>query len=476
MNSIAAGDIQKKKPQELKKTMKISVIEGIFAQFHTSLVGIGSNFITKTAVLLRASPIQLSLLSGIAQLSLFFQLYAVIHNKNIHSRKKPCIGFAFWGRLLNVLLGVSFAIINPKLAFLFFICILFFSASLQTISGNMWVAWMTDLIPKKIRGRFFARRMQIHLVCGFCIGYVFSFFTDLFEATKSSRNYRFIEYLNIGGVFKESNLPLWLSFVFIIGTILGLYGLRLLQKQPEKIIKNVVSKEEFCLFEPLKNKDFLKLLRFGLWWMFAIGIGSPFWGPFMIRVLKMSLVEMQIYSMLQSIAMLLSFRFWGRFIDKFGNKTAMKICVVLGAINPTLWILFSESSYTLIWFEGVSSGIMWSGANLVTFNFVLAIAPRGKEQHWSAVYSAFTGFMMLSTIMLSGILYPPKLVLGTFVLLPEQVLFAATGILRLTSEIPLYFVNEPSAVPLRKTIGHASDYVLARAQRLRNAVFKIWNV
>ena len=159
--------------------MRISVVEGIFSQFHSTFTAIGSNFITKAAVLLNASPLQFSLLSGIAQLCQFFQLYAVAHNKDVMTRKKPCIQFAFWGRLLSLFLGACFAIAHPQLAFILFLCLLFASAALQTISSNMWVAWMSDLIPKQIRGRFFSQRMQIHMVFGFLIGYIFSFFIDV---------------------------------------------------------------------------------------------------------------------------------------------------------------------------------------------------------------------------------------------------------------------------------------------------------
>ena len=465
-----------KKKHQLKNAMKISVIEGIYAQFHASLTSIGSNFITKAAVILNASPLQFSLLTGISQLSQFFQLYAVMHNKDITSRKKPCVQFAFWGRIMSILLGISFAISNPNLAFLFFLCVLFLSSALQTVSGNMWVAWVSDLIPKQIRGRFFSQRMQIHLIFGLIIGYFFSFFIDLFEASPDNWKYQIIERFNLQNAIHKDNLSLGLSIVFIIGTFLGLYGLKLLEKQPERKIKSIANENDFSLFEPLKNQDFRKLLRFGLWWMFAIGIGSPFWGPFMIKTLKMSLVEMQIYSMLSAFAMLLSFRFWGKFIDKFGNKTAMKICVFLGGVNPLFWIFFKESSYSLIWLEGILSGIMWSGANLVSFNIVLALAPRGKEQHWSAVYSAFGGIVMLSSILLSGVFYPPQMTFKNLVILPEQVLFAITGLLRFTAEIPLYFVNEPKAIPLRKTVSHASDIVLARIMRFRNRMFKIFNI
>jgi len=464
-----------KTENDLKKDMRISVVEGIYAQFCSTLTGVASNFITKTAVLLNATNIQFSLLSAIAQICQFFQLYAVLHNQKVESRKKPCVLFAFWGRLLCLFIGFSFVITNPKVAFLFFLVLLFTSVALQTVSNNMWIAWMSDLIPKRIRGRFFSRRMQIHLVSGFLIGYLFSFFIDMFESTTGSWKHNLLQKMNIIQFFQVNNLPYALTLIFIIGTGLGLYGLTKLYNQGERVIKKSISKD-FSIYEPLLNSDFRKLLRFGLWWMFAIGIGSAFWGPFMIKVLKLSLVQMQLYGMIQTIGMLVAFRFWGKLIDKFGNKTVMKICVFIGAINPCLWLFFTETSYSLIWIEAFSSGVMWSGANLVTFNFVLSIAPRGKEQHWSALYSALTGFMMLSTILLSGFLYPSKIVIGNLTLLPEQVLFGLTGIFRLSAEIPLYFVNEPRSIPLRKTIGLVPEYVAAKIIKFKDMVFKVLNI
>jgi MFS family permease len=441
-----------KKANTLKQAMKISVIEGTFAQIYFTLTAIGSNFITKAAVVLNANHVQFSLLSSVSQLCQLFQLYAVYHNKNLLTRKKPCIQYAFWGRFISLLLCVCFTISNPKLAFIFFISILLLSTALATISSNMWVAWMTDLIPKQIRGRFFSQRMQIHLLCAFLIGYVFSFFIDLFEVGTDTLRYSLISKLNLNTFFVDANLSIGLSIVFITGTVLGLCGLKILQKQSERKIKNSGEIESFVLFEPLKSHDFRKLLRFGLWWMFAVGVGAPFWSPFMIQTLKMSLVQMQIYTMLQTVGMIVSFTFWGKFIDRFGNKTAMKICVFLGAINPAVWVFFTESNYSIIWLEAVSSGIMWSGANLIAFNFVLALAPRGKEQHWSAVYSSLCGLMMMSTILLSGIFFPKKMIILNHELLPEQILFATTALLRLSALIPLCFVVENKAVSLRRVI------------------------
>ena len=458
---------------DTRKAMRISVVEGIFAQIHETLTAIGSAFITKAAVVLNATPMQFSLLSGIAQFSLFFQLYAVRHNENVSNRKQPCIRFAMIGRMLVVMLGICFALANRELALYCFLGILFVSAVFKTISGNMWVAWISDLIPKKVRGRFFSRRLQVNLLFSLAFGYFFTFLIDLFETSSGTWKADLVNKLNLANFFVKENLPIGLATIFIIGSIFGIYGLTLLKKQPERLIRRV-EQGRVSLFEPLKNKSFRKLVRFQMWWMFAIGVGAPFWGKFMLEKLQMSLVEMQLYSMLSAIGMLISYRLWGKFLDKFGNKTAMKICVLLGAINPTMWVFLTPENYFLVFVEAITSGVMWSGANLITFNFVLALAPKGKEQNWSAIYSGFGGIMMLSTILLSGLFFPKPIIIGNFHLHPEQVLFALASIFRISAQIPLHFVDEPKSTGLRKTIGIASDYMLAKIMRFRTRMFKIF--
>jgi len=129
------------------------------------------------------------------------------------------------------------------------------------------------------------------------------------------------------------------------------------------------------------------------------------------------------------------------FIDKFGNKTAMRFAIILGGINPLIWLLASPETYWIIYFEAVLSGIMWSGTNIVALNFVLAIAPTKRRQVYSGVYGAFTGVAMMTTMLLSGAFLPGAMDIGTLHLEPGQVLFGLTGLARLTAGIPLTWME-----------------------------------
>lgn len=457
--------MKKKKESLIRKSMRISIEEGTYAQVFSSLVSIGNSFITKYAILLKASPIHFSIIASIAQLSQLFQLIGIIISRNAKQLKHKTVFYAFAGRALNILLFIPLLILNPALALGVFIFILLISAGLQNISGNMWTAWIASLIPKQIRGRFFSRRMQILMFFGLIIGYFFSFIIDLFETNPDSWKYPILKNLNLTGLFIKDHQIYGVYLVFLIGTLIGLYGLRILNRQPEKAINKEESNETLSLFEPFKNNNFRKLAFFNIWWMFAIGIGAPFWGPFMMKKLQMSMLEIQIYTTIQTITMLMAFRFWGKFIDRFGNRTTMKICIFLGSINSFVWIFFRPDAYSFIWFESILSGFMWSGTNIVTMNFVLSVCPKGKEQIWSGMYSSLGGLMMMSTMLMSGLFFPSPMKIWGLNLEPEQVLFGLTGIIRMTAEIPLHYVQEPSGVSFRKTVRIIQQSLMRRFER-----------
>jgi MFS family permease len=95
---------------------------------------------------------------------------------------------------------------------------------------------------------------------------------------------------------------------------------------------------------------------------------------------------------------------------------------------------------------------MWAGNAIVTTNFVLSIAPRGKQQVYSGLYGAIAGVSMMASTLLSGVFFPSSLDLGFRILEPEQVVFGLGGLLRWLAIIPLLGVVEKHTVPLRQAL------------------------
>ena len=117
-----------------------------------------------------------------------------------------------------------------------------------------------------------------------------------------------------------------------------------------------------------------------------------------------------------------------------------------------LWLFMSAQNHTILWFEAVTSGFMWAGAGIVTTNFALSLAAKGREQVYSGTYNAIVGVGMMASTLLTGIFFPPALKLGSLALEPEQVVFGVGGIMRWLTIIPLMLVVENRSVPLRQAM------------------------
>ncbi|MBN2858097.1 MAG: MFS transporter [Candidatus Delongbacteria bacterium] len=461
-----------KESGRLRGAIKVSIIEGIFAQIHGTLSAIGTVFITKFALMLNATPLQFGILSSIGQFSQMFQPLASVITKNLDSRKNTTVNYALAGRFLTLFIPVIPFVFEGQAAIAVFLSVCFISTVLQAISGNMWIAWISDLVPLRFRGRFFSNRSVYLTIAAILTGYTFGFFLDLFDSGKGSLAEKLKLALDLSGFLNKDNLPYAYMIIFGTASAVGIYGLKLLKKQHERPKKIETERPSALVFSPFKDKNFHRLLLFGCWWMLAVGVGAPFWQPYMITGFKMSMIELQIYGTFATFGSLIMLRPWGRFIDRFGNKPAMIIAIILGSVNPAVWLFATADNYWFLFIEAFASGIMWSGTGVIITNLVLAVAPQGKQQIYSGMYSAVAGLAMVVTMLMSGTFLPdPKIIFG-LQLDSEQVLFGLTAVLRLTAIIPLIGVYEKKAQPLMLIISHLNDFAKVRIMKYSGRMFK----
>jgi MFS family permease len=451
-----------KNPSELRTTIRVSTTEGIFAQVYTSLAGPGSIFITKFAVLLGATPFHFGVLSAIGQLSQVFQPLGVVITRNLTTRKSVVIRFVSSGRVVALLYGFLPFVFPARIAMQAFLFLFFISTSLQAVGANAWVAWIADMIPLRIRGRFWALRSQYLIIAGLVTGFIVGAIIDLFDKEPGFLAKFMLDNIGRLSIFTDKNVSYAFGLVFIFSAVVSLFGIRILSKQPEH--QKEIEKEGLfkIFFSPLSDRNFRYLILYSSWWMFVIGIGSPFWQPFMILKLRMSLVDILIYGMISTVASILTLKPWGYMIDRFGNKTMMKLAIVLSAINPMVWLFANSGNYRLLYIEAFTSGVMWSGAGVISMNLVLAIAPDEKRQVYSGLLGAFSGGAIVITMLLSSTFLPKPMNIIGLPLEPEQVLFGLTGIARLTSLIPLSLISEPKSAPVGAVLFYFSQNATVR--------------
>jgi len=194
----------------ISRSYRISITEGIFSQIYGSLATIGSSFITKLMVILGASPLHYSLLSALGQVSAVFQPLGVAIMHRLKSRKAACIWITALGRVLTLFLGLSLLFPKSTNGIWFVLALLFFSAGFQSTGANIWIAWVSDLIPLQIRGRFFSKRNQYMLLAGLVVSYLISFHVDLFEKNSAGIKGAYLKLLGLQSLFVQSNQK-WFS-------------------------------------------------------------------------------------------------------------------------------------------------------------------------------------------------------------------------------------------------------------------------
>jgi hypothetical protein len=427
--------------------LKISIVEGVFGQIFSTLAGPGSAFLTKFAIMLNATPLQFGILSAIGQLSQIFQPIGAVITKRRLKRKPIVLPLQFSGRAIALLYGVLPFVLLTGDAMTVFLLLFLISISLQSIADNAWIGWISDLVPVGARGHFFSLRSQYLMVTAVAAGYAFSIFIDWFAAGGMR-----IPHLWYPLFLRTGRLALGFSVIFIAAAAAGFAGSLVLSRQPEKS-KEIEAEGVVQMFVlPFRDVNFRKFLFYNCWWMAAVGIGAPFWQPFMMKKLGMSLFEVQIYGSINIVASLAVLRLWGRLIDAYGNRAAMRLIILLGGFNPMVWLFVTRSTYHILYLEAVTSGIMWAGAGLVATNFSLSVAPKDKRQLYAGIANAVSGLAMMTTMLLSGAFLPRNAVIVGFRLDPEQVLFALTGIARWSTQIPLSLVREPGARPVSEAI------------------------
>ncbi len=441
------GDL-KTKPSELRETFRISITEGVYSQVYTSLAGPGSVFLTKLLVMLGASSIQFGILSAIGQIFLILMPLGALVTRKLTLHKSATVNWAVAGRALTPFLGIIPLFLSDRISLTAVLVVFAISTALLAVSANIWAGWMARMVPLRIRGRFFAKRNAVLLGFGLSTAFLLGLLVDFYSDDPHA-------------------LKLVMAAMFIVAGIIGLIGLKILSKQPERPTETTSMPVRQLFKEPFKDKNFRRLCVFGSWWMLAVGIGAPFWQPFMIEVLHMGVTEMLLYGMTSTIGSILTLKYWGRLIDRYGNVAAMKLAIGIGTVVPFVWLFVSPSNLWIIYVESLISGSMWGCVGVVTANLVLAIAPENKAQIYSGLFGAFCGMGMMITMLASGFFMPAPLTIFGLSLHPMQVLFLITAFARLSALLPLSRVKEPNAVPLNVVLGKLRIWSKVRFLNLR---------
>ncbi|HKK21609.1 MAG TPA: MFS transporter [candidate division Zixibacteria bacterium] len=408
-------------------------VEGAFA--NVFIVITGGAFLTGIALFLGANDFEIGLLGAIPFMAQLAQLFSAYLAKRAGGRKSYSVRSAIFGRQIWwLVIPVLFMPGEWRLE-LFFTILVLSNLAIMT-AAPVWLSWMADIVPDRIRARYFGFRSA---------GIAFS----TVSATV------------LGGIILDKFLRSGedaTGFAVILGfaCLFALAAVLLLRRLPDR-----PSDEQEADFgrwsdvlEPFKDPNFRRLLKVFFVWNIAVGIASVFFAAHMITNLKMSFTMISLYSAVPAIMAVILNKPWGVVIDRFGSRPVIVLCALGIGLIPLIWWIPRPDFLWILGFEAIYSGALWTGFNLAAFNIPISNSPRNKRMSYLAMFAVITGIGYFAASIAGGFLAESfsfvHWQIGRQTIVNYHLLFGVSAVLRLLAGLLFLSFHEPKekAIPI----------------------------
>ena len=374
--------------QEIEAGLKTVIKDGLANQ---AMVTFSSGvFLVGFALQLGASNFLIGILAAIPALAQLIQIPAIYIVEKVGNRRKISFYITLFARLFLLLIaGIPF-LFSGKMALAVLVGALTFLTSIGAVSLCSWNSWMRDLIPQNRLGEFFSRRMSLSLALGIVLSLAAAAYIDYW-----------------GKISPEKSIYAY-SVLFVLAWIFGAIDTYYITRIPEPKMITGVKKNNFIghLLSPLKDLNFRRLIIFLGSWNFAVNLAAPFFTVYMLKRLGLDMsyvIALTVLSQIMNVAFL---RIWGRFIDRYSNKSVLGISGPLFIVAILAWT-FTTMPQThfltmpLLVFIHILLGIAMAGVVLASGNIALKLAPKGEATAYLAT-STMINFLAAGTAPIIG--------------------------------------------------------------------------
>jgi MFS family permease len=434
-----------------RKGLNISIWDGVFATIHGTLVG--GMFVTGYVNTLGATNIHFALLTALPSLALVIQIFIAYWLQSLSSRKPLSVITAGVSRFSwFLMLFLPFLFIKSKALTIFFI--LYILAALTgAMAGNPWTSWMSDLVPKQLRGRYFSRRNMICTIVGAVIVIPAGYFID-YRKPIGEYISRFLPAFDCL-TREETFMFIGFGVLSIVGVLAAVLSTIYLIRQPEPPFTTPENpRKPLMLLQYIKitlaDKKFKTFIILICIWNVINSLASPFWMPYLMNNIKWDYSAIGYYTFVNNSSRILGLLIWGKLIDRYGCKPIIMVAIFFGSFHPLYWIVSDSNFSLMIYLDGISSGFMWSGMEIALFKMLLGYAPQNHKEMYYAVYTIVTSLVAALPQFLIG--YIADLIPPGFVFLSLDFvkwIFWFTAIGRFIFLIPFAkMISEPESKPV----------------------------
>jgi MFS family permease len=357
--------------EEIQSGLRCLIKDGIASQSMGILTG--GAFLVAFAVKLGASNFVIGLLAAIGPLAQLLQLPSIFIVEKIRNRRLITVIAAALSRTCWLIIALSPFLFPPKIAIAVLLVLLIAVSAFGAIAGCSWNSWMRDLVPENIMGSYFSKRMRIAVGVGIVLSLLAAIFLDYWKKllpTQETMGY---------------------SILFLVGFLAGVVGLFFLSKTPEPKMPKSEERPKILelLAQPFKNENFRKLIAFMCSWNFAINLAGPFFMVYMLKRLGLSMSFIIGLSVVSQVMNFLFLKIWGKYTDRFSNKSVLAISGPLFIFSILAWTFTTMPekyflTIPLLVAIHIVMGLASAGVSLASSNISLKLAPKGEATAYLA--------------------------------------------------------------------------------------------
>lgn len=263
---------------------------------------------------------------------------------------------------------------------------------LESIGSVALWAWLGQLVPPGIRGRYFARRQVWQLAVLIPTLLASGWWIDLWRSRQ-----REVPHLAYA-------LPTAIGALMLLGSLVPLAAMPAeILRRPRRGVLARAAAPPPPWVRSLAEPAFRQLVAFGAWVGLVNGLTQAAQNRFPYDVLHLKLVPLQVLLVGMRIGQLLLSPGLGRLSDRYGNRPVLIACQLCVATGPLFYLAASpEQPY---WIAG--AWLVWSafaGLNLCLPNLALKLSPGKADPGYVATYFALGTLAYASGTLLGGLL------------------------------------------------------------------------
>ena len=371
---------------EVKRSLAWVLQDGIFAQLFESLIA--GPILIAVALMMGASNALIGYLIALPFLANLAQFPGFLLVEKYQNRRAICLTVSSLGRFC--ILGVAILALTPDApmaATILAVCYTFRYLG-ASLAGSAWNSWMKDLIPSKILGAFFAKRLAFSMATALIASLSVAFFLKIWPYSVNQ----------------------FYSLIFFVAFVSAVYMLFVYYKIGEPIMEKPNNTEAILkrLLKVFKDTNFRHLIMFLGTWNFAINLAVPFFTVVLLESLKLDMSFVLILTTLTQVVNVLVMKSWGKISDMFNNKSILLVCGPLYVLCIFLFMFtgFPEKhTYTipLLVFIYALMGAVQAGITLASNNIALKLAPKGNAAIYLSVNGMINALMAGTAPILGGL-------------------------------------------------------------------------